>query len=74
MVFLHKDLVQDDRVIRRIRRMVAIASEPVRHSNCSTCNGKWNFQAMRCKAPKVVATTGRTNSNNGVESADESRA
>jgi len=40
--------------------MMVIAREPMRHSNCSIWDGKWNCQAMRCKAPKMVATMGRT--------------
>jgi len=54
---------------RVVAGMMVIAREPMRHSNCSIWDGKWNCQAMRCKAPKMVATMGRTMRYNVPESA-----
>ena len=54
---------------RGVAGMMVIAREPMRHSNCSIWDGKWNCQAMRCKAPKMVATMGRTMKYNVPESA-----
>jgi len=41
---------------KTITGMIVIAQEPTRHSNCSIWDGKWNCQAMRCRAPKMVVT------------------
>ena len=47
---------QAEATTRTIDGKAVIVREPVRQSSRSTCEGNWNYHAMRCMAPKMAAT------------------